>query len=62
VERAAFTREPVNQAASPTAVLRIILQNFSTLDGLHHFIQSDLLFSHLLLRVLGYAEGSGSRL
>jgi hypothetical protein len=62
VERAAFVREPVHQAASPAAVLRIILQDFSTLDGLHDFIQSDLLFNHLLVRVLRHAERSGSRL
>jgi hypothetical protein len=62
MERTALIRKPVNQAACPAPVFRIILQDFSLLDGLHDFIQGNLLFNHLLLCVLGYAEGFGSRL
>ena len=61
MERAAFIRDPVNQAASPAPVLRVMLQDFSMPDGLHNFVQGDLLFNHLLLRVLRYTEGSGCR-
>jgi hypothetical protein len=38
-----------------------MLQDFSMPDGLHDFIQGDLFFNHLLLRVLRYPEGSGYR-
>jgi hypothetical protein len=61
VERTALIGEPVNQAASPAPVFRIILQDFSMPDRLHDFIQGDLFFNHLLLRVLRYPEGSGRR-
>jgi hypothetical protein len=61
VERTALVREPVNQAASPAPVFRIVLQDFSMPHRLHDFIQGDLFFNHLLLRVLPYPEGSGCR-
>ena len=61
MERTALIREPVNQAASPAPVFRIMLQDFSMPDRLHDFIQGDLFFNHLLLRVLRYPEGSGCR-
>jgi hypothetical protein len=35
--------------------------HFSMPDRLHDFIQGDLFFNHLLLRVLRYPEGSGRR-
>jgi hypothetical protein len=38
-----------------------MLQDFSMPERLHDFIQVDLLFNHLLLRVLRYPEGSGCR-
>ena len=62
MERTSLIREPINQAASPAPVLRIMLQNFSMPDGLHDFVQGDLFFHHLLLRVLRYPEGFGCRL
>jgi hypothetical protein len=43
-----------------SAALRY-LGNFSMPDRLHDFIQGDLFFNHLLLRVLRYPEGSGRR-
>jgi hypothetical protein len=61
VERPALIREPVNQAASPAPVFGIMLQDFSMPDRLHDFVQADLFFNHLLLRVLRYPEGSGCR-
>jgi len=61
-ERAAFVGLSADQAASSAPVFGIGLQNFATLECRLDFIEADLLFNHLLLRMLCDPERPGRRL
>lgn len=62
MERAASRGQSTDQAASPTPVLGIVLQDFSLPERCQDLIQTDLLYDHLLLSMLCDPKDSGSRL
>jgi hypothetical protein len=62
VERATFASHSVDQTARAAPVFGIGLQNFRLSDCLQDVIQADVLFNHLLLRVLRDPELSACRL
>jgi hypothetical protein len=51
--------QAAEQAAGATPVLGITLQNFPPLERCQDFIQANLLFDHLLLRVLRHPQEAG---